>query len=51
VAYSIFEDIAAALQWARPSLVGGPMTGRLRKRIQRLERLWPGNGRKPITPA
>jgi HAE1 family hydrophobic/amphiphilic exporter-1 len=51
VAYSIFEDIAAALQWARPSLVGGHMTGRLRKRIQRLERLWPGNGRKPITPA
>src|SRR2546426_791244 len=51
VAYSIFEDMAAALRWARPSLVGGHMTGRLRKRMQRLERLWPGNGRKPITPA
>ena len=50
VAYSIFEDMAAVLQWGRPSLVGGHMTGRLRKRIQRLERLW-GNGRKPITPA
>ena len=50
VAYSIFEDMAAVLQWGRPSLVGGRMTGRLRKRIQRLERLW-GNGRKPITPA
>src|SRR5256884_8607991 len=47
VAYSIFEDMAAVLQWGRPSLVGGHMTGRLRKRIQRLERLW-GNGRKPI---
>jgi len=50
VAYSIFEDMAAVLRWRRPSLVGGHMTGRLRQRIQRLERLW-GNGRKPITPA
>src|SRR2546422_349351 len=50
VAYSIFEDMAAVLRGRRPSLVGGHMTGRLRKRIQRLERLW-GNGRKPITPA
>src|SRR5262249_38485844 len=50
VVYSIFEDMAAVLQWGRPSLVGGHMTGRLRKRIQRLERLW-GNGREPITPA
>src|SRR5438876_907492 len=51
VAYSIFEDVAAALRWARPSLVGGHMTPRFRKRIGRLERIWPGNGRKPITPA
>ncbi len=51
VAYSVFEDVAAGLRWARPSLVGGHMTRRLRKRIQRLERIWPGNGRKPITPA
>src|SRR5713226_10056525 len=33
VAYSIFEDVAAGLRWARPSLVGGHVTRRLRKRL------------------
>ncbi len=48
VAYSIFEDAAVALQWARPSLVGGAV----RRRVRRLrgQRVLPGNGRKPITP-
>jgi len=47
VAYSIFEDAAVALRWARPSLVGGAMRRRLRRR---LDRVLPGNGRKPVTP-
>jgi HAE1 family hydrophobic/amphiphilic exporter-1 len=49
VAYSMFEDAAVALKWARPSLVGGAM----RRRIGRMRgrpRWLPGNGRKPITP-
>jgi hydrophobic/amphiphilic exporter-1 (mainly G- bacteria), HAE1 family len=48
VAYSMFEDAAVALRWARPSLVGGAM----RRRVGRLRRarLLPGNGRKPVTP-
>jgi len=44
VAYSLFEDLALALQWRRPSLVGGRMTRRLRRRIAWLGRVWPGNG-------
>jgi HAE1 family hydrophobic/amphiphilic exporter-1 len=48
VAYSIFEDLAVSLKWARPSLVGGAV----RRRVRRLrgQRFLPGNGRKPITP-
>ncbi|HSF06010.1 MAG TPA: efflux RND transporter permease subunit [Methylomirabilota bacterium] len=49
VAYSIFEDTAVALQWARPSLVGGAMRRRVGK-MRRIRRFLPGNGRKPITP-
>jgi HAE1 family hydrophobic/amphiphilic exporter-1 len=49
VAYSIFEDTAVALQWARPSLVGGAMRRRIGK-MRRIQRFLPGNGRKPITP-
>jgi HAE1 family hydrophobic/amphiphilic exporter-1 len=49
VAYSIFEDTAVALQWARPSLVGGAMRRRVGK-MRRIQRFLPGNGRKPITP-
>jgi HAE1 family hydrophobic/amphiphilic exporter-1 len=50
VAYSIFEDVAAALRWPRPSLVGGAVREALRRPRRRLrlaERLGlkPGNGR------
>jgi HAE1 family hydrophobic/amphiphilic exporter-1 len=31
VAYSLFEDLAAALRWPRPSLVGGGVKRRLRR--------------------
>jgi hydrophobic/amphiphilic exporter-1 (mainly G- bacteria), HAE1 family len=47
VAYSMFEDAAVGLRWARPSLVGGAMRRRLRRRI---DKVLPGNGRKPVTP-
>ena len=47
VAYSLFEDFAVALRWARPSLVGGAMRRRLRRRAARLRWL-PGNGRRPV---
>ncbi len=50
VAYSLFEDAAAALRWPRPSLVGGavetPRRPRRRLRLaERLSALRPGNGR------
>jgi HAE1 family hydrophobic/amphiphilic exporter-1 len=50
VAYSIFEDVAAALRWPRPSLVGGAVREafrRPRRRLRLAERLGikPGNGR------
>jgi HAE1 family hydrophobic/amphiphilic exporter-1 len=51
VAYSLFEDLAAMLKWPRPSLVGGTVRRRVRRRLRRFERLLPGNGRKPATPA
>ncbi|MGH7392378.1 MAG: efflux RND transporter permease subunit [Candidatus Rokuibacteriota bacterium] len=50
VAYSLFEDAAVALKWARPSLVSGAMRRRMGRR-RRLGRLLPGNGRKPVTPS
>jgi HAE1 family hydrophobic/amphiphilic exporter-1 len=49
VAYSLFEDAAVGLRWARPSLVGGAVRRRV-GRLRRFERLLPGNGRKPVTP-
>ncbi|HXG02730.1 MAG TPA: efflux RND transporter permease subunit [Candidatus Binatia bacterium] len=48
VAYSLFEDLAVALRWARPSLVGGAVRRGLRRRVA-LPRWLPGNGRKPVT--
>jgi HAE1 family hydrophobic/amphiphilic exporter-1 len=46
VAYSLFEDAAAALRWPRPSLVGGESAWWRRPRLRRrLRRLLPGNGR------
>jgi HAE1 family hydrophobic/amphiphilic exporter-1 len=52
VAYSIFEDLAAALRWPRPSLVGGAMRralsgpgARWLRLGARLAALRPGNGR------
>ncbi len=50
VAYSLFDDLAVALRIRRPSLVGGRVTGRVRRRLRRLERWLPGNGRKTATP-
>jgi HAE1 family hydrophobic/amphiphilic exporter-1 len=55
VAYSLFEDAAARLRWPRPALVGGaPRRQRARlaiaRRLRRLERFLPGNGRKAATP-
>jgi HAE1 family hydrophobic/amphiphilic exporter-1 len=52
VAYSLLEDAAAALHWARPSLVGGRVTRRMRRRWRRLERFWPADGHAAAaTPA
>jgi HAE1 family hydrophobic/amphiphilic exporter-1 len=52
VAYSLFEDLAAALRWPRPSLVGGAMRRALGRSgwprlrlLERLAALRPGNGR------
>jgi HAE1 family hydrophobic/amphiphilic exporter-1 len=47
VAYALFEDLAVALRWARPSLVGGAVRRGLRRRVA-LPRWLPGNGRKPV---
>jgi HAE1 family hydrophobic/amphiphilic exporter-1 len=47
VAYSLFEDLAVALRWARPSLVGGAVRRGLGRRLPR-PRWLPGNGRKPV---
>jgi HAE1 family hydrophobic/amphiphilic exporter-1 len=48
VAYSLFEDLAVALRWARPGLVGGAVRRGLRRRVAR-PRWLPGNGRRPVT--
>ncbi len=48
VAYSLFEDVAAALRWPRPSLVGGAMRralGRRSRLTERVAALRAGNGR------
>jgi HAE1 family hydrophobic/amphiphilic exporter-1 len=46
VAYSLFEDLAHALRWSRPSVVGGPAPERPRVRLaDRLAAFRPGNGR------
>jgi len=45
VAYSLFEDAAAALRWARPSLVGGEDAGWRPCFRERLARVRPANGR------
>jgi HAE1 family hydrophobic/amphiphilic exporter-1 len=47
VAYSIFEDLAAALRWPRPSLVGG----RVRQRLRRLRRRGAAPGLDPARAA
>jgi HAE1 family hydrophobic/amphiphilic exporter-1 len=48
VAYSLFEDAAARLRWARPSLVGGQAVGP--RRWGWFRHFRPGNGRAPSRP-